>query len=35
MIDIHTHVLPQVDDGAQSLEEASVLVLQVVDEKPW
>ena len=26
MIDIHTHVLPEVDDGAQSLEEACAMV---------
>ena len=30
MIDIHTHILPQVDDGADSLEEAYEMVLTAV-----
>ena len=30
MIDIHTHILPQVDDGADSLEEAYEMALTAV-----
>lgn len=30
MIDIHTHILPQIDDGASSMEEALALARQAV-----
>jgi len=31
MIDIHTHILPKVDDGARSLEEATELVRKSIE----
>ena len=30
MIDIHTHILPEIDDGADSLEEAYEMALMAV-----
>ena len=30
MIDIHTHILPNIDDGADSLEEAYEMALMAV-----
>ena len=30
MIDIHTHILPEIDDGADSLEDAYEMALMAV-----
>ena len=30
MIDIHTHILPEIDDGAESLDEAYEMVLMAM-----
>ena len=32
MIDIHTHILPETDDGAESLEEAYEMALMALGE---
>ena len=35
MIDIHLHLLPGVDDGAQSLEQALAVVNRLMDQQAY
>ncbi|WP_415967772.1 CpsB/CapC family capsule biosynthesis tyrosine phosphatase, partial [Faecalitalea cylindroides] len=32
MIDIHSHIIPGVDDGASSLEEAIEMIMMAIDQ---